>query len=73
LFFFYFLGTGFDFSHPSTKVGAVSNASRAYGRTRGESLFVSRDRETPEIMKTKTQHAMKVKERFQERRRRASS
>ena len=39
--------TGFDFSHPSTKIGSASKARREarrqFGRTRGESMFYELD------------------------------
>jgi hypothetical protein len=43
LFIFVRSQTGFDFSHPSSKIGSASKgrreARRQYGRTRGESMF----------------------------------
>tara|TARA_B110000208_G_C11371024_1_gene284963 strand:- start:48 stop:431 length:384 start_codon:yes stop_codon:yes gene_type:complete len=34
-------GSGFDFSHPSTKIGSASATNRRYSRSRGQSLFHS--------------------------------
>ena len=76
-------GTGFDFSHPSSKIGAVSANARTYSRTRGISIFVSAedpvgDEESVQLAPTTFLKSVKsdntaMKERFQERRRRASS
>jgi len=78
-------GTGFDFSHPSSRIGVASKLTRDLSRSRGQSIFITDDEEDqdvatdlfrPHTVANLNSGSLKEKStvnRFQERRRRASS
>ena len=78
-------GTGFDFSHPSSRIGVASKLTRDLSRSRGQSIFITDDEEDQDVatdlFRSQTvanlnSGSLKEKStvnRFQERRRRVSS